>query len=192
MYGGTNTLCPGGNAHDLLPWLRAEVARRIGQVSPYTFVSEESSAFTKANANWYEARGGCGWQGHAYYTWSTTNPAQSTNWGEWKLNVPAAGVYEIQVYAPYCDTDNSETRGAAYTINNGTTTKTAVVSHQQNVGLWMTLGAYNLQAGNNTLRLTDLTATDSGVGVWFDDVRFKSVTDVHITNAAPANDIWLK
>jgi hypothetical protein len=191
VYGGTNTICPGGSAHDLLPWLRAEVASRIGQVSPYTFVSEESSDFTRSNANWYVARGGCGWQGHAYYTWSTTNPAASTNWGEWRLNVPAAGLYEIQVYAPYCDTDNSETRGATYEINNGATTQTAVVSHEQNVGLWMSLGAFQLAAGNNTLRLTDLTTTDNGVGVWFDDVRYQSVSDVHITHVAPANDIWL-
>ena len=164
VYGGTNTVCPGGSTQDLLPWLRNAVATRLGQVSPYTFVSEESSAFTKANVGWYESGRGCGWQGHAYYTWTTTDPAKSTNWGEWKLNAPVAGVYEIQVYAPYCDTNNSETRGATYVIDNGTTKKTAVVSHQENVGLWMTLGAYQLAAGNNTLRLTDLTTTASEDG----------------------------
>ena len=191
VYGGTNTVCPGGSTQDLLPWLRAEVASRIGQVSPYSFISEESSAFTKADANWYEARRGCGWQGHAYYTWTTMEPANSTNWGEWQIGVPATGVYEIQVYAPYCDTDNSETNGATYEINNGVTTETAVVSHQENVGLWMTLGAYELNPGVNTLRLTDLTTTDSGVGIWFDDIRIKPAIDVNVTNVSPANDSWL-
>ncbi|MFO7679928.1 MAG: N-acetylmuramoyl-L-alanine amidase [Chloroflexota bacterium] len=191
VYGGTNTLCPGGNAHDLLPWLRTAVTSRVGQISPYTFVSEQSAAFTKSNATWYETRGGCGWQGHAYYAWSTTNPAQSANWGQWRLDAPAAGLYEIQVYAPYCDTNNSETRGATYTINNGATTQTAVVSHQNNIGLWMSLGVYQLTAGNNnTLRLTNLTTTDSGVGVWFDDVRFKPVSDVTLSNVSPANNSW--
>ena len=192
VYGGTNTLCPGGNTQDLLPWLRNEVTTRMGQVSPYTFVSEESSAFTKANVGWFESERGCGWEGHAYYTWTETNPANSTNWGEWRLTVPEAGLYEIQVYAPYCDTNNSETNGATYEINNGTTVKTAVVSHQENVGLWMSLGAYELAAGNNnTLRLTDLTSTDNGVGIWFDDVRFKPATDVQVTHITPPNNGWL-
>ncbi len=191
VYGGTNTLCPGGNAHDLLPALRADVAYRIGQTSPYSYVSETGSGFTKSNANWYEAVRGCGWQGHAYYTWSTTNPAESTNWGEWTINVPASGLYEIQVYAPYCDTDNSETNGATYSIDNGVTTRTAVVSHEQNVGLWMSLGGYQLNAGNNTLRLTDLTTTDSGVGVWFDDIRYSPATDVYVTNQTPADNSWV-
>ncbi|MCZ7667110.1 MAG: hypothetical protein M5U34_07760 [Chloroflexi bacterium] len=78
-----------------------------------------------------------------------------------------------------------ETAGATYTINNGVTSKTAVVSHQDNVGLWMSLGVYQLSAGNNTLRLTDLTPTDSGVGVWFDDVRFKPATSVEISHLSP-------
>lgn len=190
VYGGTNTVCPGGSSQELLPWLREEVANRMGQVSPYTFVSEESSAFTKSNTNWYESGRGCGWQGRAYYTWTTTNPAESTNWGEWQIQAPVSGVYEIQVYAPYCDTNNSETGGATYDINNGTTTRTAVVSHQENVGVWMTLGAYELAQGDNTLRLTDLTTTDDGVGIWFDDVRFKPATDVNIINVSPANDSW--
>ncbi len=191
VYGGTNTLCPGGNAHALLPSLRADVAYRIGQTSPYSYVSETGSGFIKSNSNWYEALRGCGWQGHAYYTWSTTNPAESTNWGEWTINVPTSGMYEIQVYAPYCDTDNSETNGATYTIDNGVSTRTAVVSHQQNVGLWMSLGSYQLNAGNNTLRLTDLTTTDNGVGVWFDDIRYSPATDVNVTNQTPANNIWV-
>jgi hypothetical protein len=191
VYGGTNTLCPGGNTQDLLPWLREEVSTRIGQVSPYTFVSEESSAFTKANVGWFTTERGCGWQGHAYYTWTTTEAADSVNWGEWQINAPESGLYEIQVYAPYCDTNNSETAGATYEIDNGTIIKTAVANHEENVGLWMSLGAYELAAGNNTLRLTDLTTTDSGVGIWFDDIRFKPATDITVTNVAPVNNTWL-
>ncbi|MBK7915823.1 MAG: N-acetylmuramoyl-L-alanine amidase [Chloroflexi bacterium] len=192
VYGGTNTLCPGGNAHALLPWLRTAVAQRLGQVSPYTFVSETSSAFSKSNAIWHEAPGGCGWQGHAYYTWSVTNPASSTNWGEWRLTLPQTGYYEIEVYAPYCDTNNSETTGATYEIRHNGVTDTAVVSHQANVGLWMSLGTYYLTAGQTaSVYLSDLTTTDSGVGVWFDDIRFRPVTDVSISDLAPA-DGWVK
>lgn len=191
VYGGTNTLCPGGNMQDLLPWLREAVSTRMGQVSPYTFVSEESSAFTKANVGWFTTERGCGWQGRAYYTWTTTDPAQSNHWGEWQINAPESGLYEIQVYAPYCDTNNSETAGATYEIDNGTTKETAVANHEENVGFWMSLGAYELAAGNNTLRLTNLTTTDSGVGIWFDDVRFKPATNATLTNVSPADNSWV-
>jgi len=34
------TACPGDQAHDLVPWLREEVANRIGFVSPYIYVDE--------------------------------------------------------------------------------------------------------------------------------------------------------
>jgi len=192
VYGGTNTLCPGGNAQAYLPWLRQAVAQRIGQVSPYTFVSETSSAFTKSNAYWYEALQQCGWQGHAYYTWSTTNPAESTNWGEWRFTPSQTGYYEIQVYAPYCDTNNSETNGARYEVRHDGITETAVVSHEANVGLWMGLGAFQLTAGQTAvLRLTDLTTTDSGVGVWFDDIRYRRVTEATPSHLSPTRNAWI-
>ncbi|MCA9872439.1 MAG: N-acetylmuramoyl-L-alanine amidase [Anaerolineales bacterium] len=191
VYGGTNTLCPGGNAHAYLPWLRTAVAQRIGQVSPFTFVSETSSAFTRSNAVWWEAPGGCGWQGHAYYTWSTTNPAASTHWGEWRFTPAQTAYYEIQVYAPYCDTNNSETQGARYEVRHDGITETAVVSHEANVGLWISLGAYHLTGGQTAvLRLTDLTTSDSGVGVWFDDIRYRLVTEADANNLSPANGRW--
>ena len=191
VYGGTNTLCPGGNAHAYLPWLRAAVAQRIGQVSPYTFISETSADFTHSSAFWFEPLGGCGWQGHAFYTWSTTNPAASTNWGEWRLTPAQSGYYEIQVYAPYCDTDNTETNGARYEIRHDGMTETAVVSHEANVGLWMTLGTYQLTGGQTAVvRLTDLTTTDSGVGVWFDDIRYRLVSQATADNLSPANGDW--
>ncbi len=60
---------------------------------------------------------------------------------------------------------------ATYTIQHAGGTDTRTVSHQANVGLWITLGEYNLNEGNgNVIRLTDLT-NDSGLGVWFDALR---------------------
>ncbi len=192
VYGGMNTLCPGGRVQGLLPWLRQTVAQRIGQVSPFTFVSETSAAFTRSNNFWFVPDGGCGWQGHAYYTWSVTDPAQSTHWGEWRLTIPQAGRYEIQVHAPYCLTYRNETGGAVYQIIRGGVAETAVLSHEANVGLWMSLGEFDLPPGPNTvLRLTDLTTTDSDLGVWFDDVRFRRVTEVLIDELTPADGLWL-
>lgn len=190
VYGGTATTCPGGNAYALLPWLRDEVAASIGFDSPYLYVDELSDAFTKSNANWHVGPRGCGNNGHSYYTWSTTDPAQSTNWGEWRPDVPASGRYEIEVYAPYCDTGEAETDGATYGITHANGTDTVVVSQDDNIGLWMKLGDYDLLAGNSTVvRLTDLTATDSWLGVWFDAIRLRQLPPT-ATNEQPLTDFW--
>jgi hypothetical protein len=194
VYGGTNTACPGDQAYALLPWLRDQVAAHIGLVSPYLYVDELSSAFTRSAINWFEGPNGCGHNGHSYYTWSTTDPGQSTNWGEWRPQLPQDGRYEIQVYAPYCFTNAAETNGARYEIHHAGGVSNVTVSHNDNVGLWMSLGHFDLQAGGNTLvRLTDLTTTDSGLGVWFDAIRLRSqepLPDIVVSNEQPA-DAWL-
>lgn len=194
VYGGTNTSCPGDEAYGLLPNLRDMVAQRIGYVSPYIYVDELSPQFTMSqNGGWFEGPAGCGNNGHSYYTWSVTDPNQSTNWGVWRPNVPSSGRYEIQVYAPYCDTNSSETSGATYTVHHANGDSTVVVSHNAHVGLWMSLGAFDLNAGSDTtITLTDLTTTDADRGVWFDAIRLRpaGVSSATVTNQAPP-DGWV-
>jgi len=179
VHGGTGTLCPGGELHNLLPWLRDQVAARLNYTPPYVTVDELSSAFSHSNTPWLETPGGCGYNGHAYYAWSTTDPAQSSNWGEWQPAIPEDGRYWIWAYAPYCDTGRAETGGAAYEIHHADGIKRVTASHQANVGLWIFLGEFELKAGDSTrIRLTDLTATDSGVGVWFDAIRLQNANSL--------------
>lgn len=179
VYGGIGTLCPGGELHNLLPWLRDQVAARLNVTPPYVTIDEQSSAFSRSSGPWLEAPGGCGYNGHAYYAWSTTDPAQSTHWGEWRPPVPKDGRYWIWVYAPYCNTGRAETAGAVYQVHHARGVQTATVSHQDNVGLWILLGAFELEAGNSTLiRLTNLTNADSGVGVWFDAIRLQNANSL--------------
>jgi hypothetical protein len=194
VYGTTQ--CPGDQAHALLPWLRSEVANRIGFVSPHIYVDELSGAFVKSNNGFWEAPPlGCGFNRHAFYTWSVTNPGSSTNWGEWRPNLAAGGAYEVEVYAPYCVTGRSETGGASYTVSHADGTDTVVVSHEANVGTWMSLGEFNFNAGNGGLiRLTDLTSTDSGLGVWFDAIRLRPIDqppDPVVTIQQPSSNTWL-
>ena len=59
VYGGLSTLCPGGNAYNLLPYLRDQVAQRINFVSNYIYIDELSAAFTKSNNTWHEGPRGC-------------------------------------------------------------------------------------------------------------------------------------
>ncbi|MCI0397145.1 MAG: N-acetylmuramoyl-L-alanine amidase [Chloroflexi bacterium] len=185
------TVCPGDQMHVLLPWLRNEVAGRIGYVPPHQYVDELSGAFTKSNGNWLVPPGGCGFGGHAYYAWSTTDPGNATYWGEWRPPVSAAGWYEVEVYAPYCYTGAPETGGATYQVSHLNGVTTVVVNHNANVGAWMSLGAFEFAAGNSgKIRLTNLTTTDSGLGVWFDAIRLRPLAPA-ATNLQPPPEAWL-
>ncbi len=191
VYGGNLTSCPGSEAFALMPTLRQMVAGRIGLVDPHLYVDELSSGFVKSNANWYVAPGGCGHNNHAYYTWSTTDPAQAVNWGEWRPQVPANGRYRIEAYAPYCNTGRSETTGARYTITHRNGVSTVIVNQDAQVGLWIPLGEFDLNAGTgNVIHLTDLTTTDNGRGVWFDAIRLLPIEGTAVL-ATPAANVWL-
>lgn len=170
VYGTTE--CPGDQAHLLIPWLREQIAARLGQTDPFLYADDQTTAFTKsATANWFVPPYLCGFNNHAWYTWSVNNAGSSANWGEWRPNVPTAGRYRIDVYVPYCRTGRGETGSAAYTITHAGGVSTRTISQQANVGLWTTLGEFDLNQGNgNVIRLTDL-AGDSGLGVWFDAIR---------------------
>lgn len=174
VYGTTE--CPGDQAHLLIPWLRDQIATRIGFTDPFIYADEQTTAFTRsATGTWNVPPYLCGFNNHAWYTWSVNSPSQSTNWGEWRPNVPANGRYRIDVYAPYCRTGRGETGSATYTISHAGGTSTRTISQQANIGLWTTLGEYTLNQGNgNVIRLTDLT-NDSGLGVWFDAIRLLPV-----------------
>jgi hypothetical protein len=196
VYGTTE--CPGDQAHLLIPWLRDQIAAKIGFVDPFLYADEQSTAFTRSTTgNWLVPPYLCGFNNHAWYTWSVNSPSQSTNWGEWRPNIPTAGRYRIDVYVPYCRTGRAETGSARYTLTHAGGTSTRTVSHQANVGLWITLGEYNLNQGNgNVVRLTDLT-DDNGVGVWFDVIRLLPVSAPPPpppppvpTNLDPANNAW--
>jgi hypothetical protein len=186
------TECPGGAAHNLIPAIRDEVADRIGLESPYIYVDELSTNFIKSDAYWIVADSQCGYDNHAWYTWSVTDVAEAINWGEWRPDVPLSGRYRIEAYIPYCYTQRDETAGAHYTVKHAEGSSSVVISHQANVGLWASLGDYNLQAGNgNVIHLTDLTTTDDGLGVWFDALRLLPLKGPTAVTTAPNDGDWL-
>lgn len=170
VYGTTE--CPGDRAHLLIPWLREQIAARIGLVDPFLYADERTTAFTRSSTgSWLVPRYLCGFNNHSWYVWSTSNPNATVAWGEWRPRVPATGRYRIDVFVPRCYTNRAETKSATYTIRHAGGTDTRTVSQEANVGLWITLGEYTLNAGNgNVVRLTNLTG-DDGLGVWFDAIR---------------------
>ncbi len=186
------TQCPGNHGHTMLPTIRDEVAARIGLTTPYIYVDELSNAFSRSNANWYTASLQCGHNTHAWYTWSTTEPTSSTNWGEWQPNVPVDGRYQIDAHIPYCNTGAPETGGAAYLIQHAHGSSNLTADQNTHVGLWMPLGEFDLRAGTgNVIRLTDLTTTDSRLGVWFDALRLlKLETIPSAVLQSPTDGSW--
>ena len=187
------TECPGGAAHRLIPAIRDEVADRIGLESPHIYVDELSADFIKSDAIWMVADLQCGYNTHAWYTWSTTQPPEAANWGEWRPDVPLTDLYKIEAHIPYCYTQRDETAGAHYTVKHADGSSSVVISHQANVGLWASLGTYTLKAGNeNVIRLTDLTTTDDGRGVWFDALRLLPLEVLPTAVTETPNDgAWL-
>jgi hypothetical protein len=193
VYGTTE--CPGNHAFEQIPEMRERIAQNIGLVNTNIFVDELSPAFTNSNSNWQVPPWQCGFNLHAFYTWSTQDPAAATYWGEWRPPVPADGRYAIDAYVPYCRTGRAETAGVTYTITHRNGTDKVVVNQNARVGLWIPLGEYDLAAGNSTLvRLTDLSTTDSGLGVWFDALRLRPTTTLPapgVSNGQPDQDTWL-
>lgn len=192
VYG--NTECPGDQTHGLIPLLIERVAQNIGLANPYTVIDERSDQLTLSAATWLEGNDECGTNGHAFYTYSTQEATSSTNWGVWRPDIEETAVYQIDVRIPYCYTGRAETAGAIYKIKHAYGTSTATVDQNINVGLWVTLGAFKLEAGNdNSIFLSDLTHTDSGLGVWFDDIRLRNLGNAEPTLAlnAPQSERWL-
>ncbi len=188
VFGSTE--CPGDQAHNLIPYLVEEVAANIGITNEYTVVDERSSQVTHS-FNWAQGPNECGNNIHSYYTWSTTDPNASTHWAKWQLDIPAQGYYDIQVRVPYCLTGRAETSGASYEITHDHGTSQVVIDQNREVGNWISLGTFLLSPeGPNRINLTDLTTTDSGLGIWVDDLRWKAAPP-SITAVSPSSDYWL-
>jgi hypothetical protein len=191
VNGGFGTECPGTTVHTLLPWLRDEVAVRLGLVSPYIYVDELSSRFIKSNTSWFTAENQCGHNLHGYFTLTKLDPGQSFHWGEWHLPVSNDGRYRLEAFIPYCNTGVWETAGANYKIHHGSSSTTVTINQLNHLGLWVNLGEYDLMAeDDNFVRLTNLTNTDEELGIWFDAVRLLPLGSTAVSTS-PGNDAWL-
>lgn len=191
VYGDTE--CPGNVAHALTPTIRNEIASQIGLESPHIYIDELSASFQKSNTSWLEGPFQCGHNTHSWYAWSTIAPGESTNWGEWRPLIPESGNYQIEIYAPYCNTGQPETTGARYAVKHAAGTSKIVVNQDDRVGLWTSLGKFTLLAGKeSSVYLDNLTDTDEGRGVWFDSIRLLPLDPLPIVILnLPADGSWL-
>ncbi len=193
VYG--TTTCPGGQAHALLPWVRDQVSGRLPWlVNDHIYIDELSSAFTKSSSLRWDAPRQCGYNTHAYYTWSTNDQNATPYWGEWRFNVPVNGLYDLQVFVPYCNTGRGETRGARYTVFHSGGSSAVTLDQQNRVGRWTSLGAFPLiLSSDNRLRLIDITGDNpDGLGVWFDTIRLRRLENYgRVVLQEPAGEAWV-
>lgn len=189
VYGTTQ--CPGDQAHALLPTLREMIAQRINFTPPHLYYDELNPAtnFSRSNATWLVGPAACGFNVHAYYAWSTTDAGASQHAATWRPQVDVPGEYELSVYAPYCRTRARDTNGAVFRVTDPRGSSTIVVNQEANLGLWVPIGTYFFEGASTTIRLSNLTSTDSNWGVWFDAIRLRYL-EPGALNRQPAPGSW--
>ncbi len=190
------TSCPGQQAHDMLPEIRQRVAERLDFVPDRIYIDELSSGFERSDANWYTGKYDCGFNGNAWFTFSTNNPAEAVNNGTWTFQVPTDGFYVVDAMIPFCNTGERETSSAPYQIRHARGSTDVVIDQDAHLGLWAKLGSYEFKAGETySVYLSDLTV-DSGNGIWFDAIRLTPATGDDIpqpefTLISPADGAWV-
>jgi hypothetical protein len=155
-----HTTCPGDAMMAILPDLRNRVLAML-RSNDGTYdngdlvIDERESSFSRSAANWYSAA--CGAGDHTFYTFATNNPAESTNRGVWRPNLPYRGTYRVLAHIPRNCGLSSLTGNARYVVHSAGGS-TVVPINQNSVEGWVDLGVYTFDAGNGgAVELDDLT-----------------------------------
>jgi murein DD-endopeptidase MepM/ murein hydrolase activator NlpD len=129
-------------------------------------VDEEGAGFEKSPALWREAQVGYG--GHALWTVSAAEAAQSIHRGVWRPDLPAAGRYFLYAHIPWYDTGRPDTAQARYHIRHANGETTLTLSQADWAGLWLPLGEYYFAQGARGYVYLDEATGEEGTTVWFD------------------------
>jgi len=166
------TACPGDVLYAHLPMLRDEVASLL-DTSAYTFVDDldAGAEFYGPTGNWHHGPDGCGYDGHAYWTFSVdTGP--KVNWATWRPNLPQAGSYRVYAYVPYCINGYADSSGVYYRIHHTGGDTTVAVSQAAAAGGWVELGLFDFAAGTSGYVSLDDIADDKNKTIWFDTIKW--------------------
>jgi hypothetical protein len=121
-------------------------------------------------------------RGHyAYLTLNTNDPAEFTNWADWRPNLPQSGNWEVEAYIADHGPINwecpplyipSDTSDACYTIYHADGPSSASRNQAPLVNQWLYLGTYHFNAGTSGwVKLTDL----NGEANWSRTVSFSAM-----------------
>jgi uncharacterized lipoprotein YddW (UPF0748 family) len=132
---------------------------------PWSVIVDNSDAsrFT-ASANW----GTSSWNPLAYgsdYRFASPQSVSDAAW--WKINVPSNGNYRVDVWYP---SDPGYNSAAPYIVATSSGNQTVQVDQRSNGGQWVSLGTFNLNAGD--YNVVGLSRWTTGTGyVLADAVR---------------------
>jgi hypothetical protein len=185
------TECPGSALYAQLPTLREEVSGRVDSAL-YTTVDDNQVVLGGPPAYWRDGPAGCGYGGHAYWTFSmATGPA--VNWARWQPDLPETGTYRVYAYVPYCLNDYPDSTGVSYLIHHAGGETTVQVNQAVVAGSWVDLGRYDFAAGTAGYLYLDDVATDSNRTIWVDATRWRWEASVVLppANLSPADGSWV-
>lgn len=138
-------------------------------------VSDDSPAFRPSPAIWYHSPVGCGAGGHAFWSLTTTNPAQSKHHAHWQPQLTAEALYDVYVHIPVCETSNPFTAEARYLVQHRDGISEVVINQAGQTG-WVNLGRFPFAAGDGGfVRLANVAGADQQV-IWFDDAKWVPVS----------------
>jgi hypothetical protein len=144
---------------------------------PSEVVADTQTPMFKGQAAvaWYDGPKSCGAGGHAYWTYTTTDPAESENSGEWRPALTAEAMYDVYVSIPACATKKPNTTSARYIVHHRDGTQAVVIDQAAGKGSWVLLGRFPFRAGSDGfVELRDV-AGDRMRTIWFDALRWVPV-----------------
>lgn len=157
-------------------WLgRDPLAEPPPPAASEVIVDDEGPAFHPSASIWYHGPLDCGAGGHAFWTLTTTNSAESENHARWQPPLTAEALYDVYVHVPVCASPHPITRHARYLVQHRDGTHEVVVDQSRQTG-WVLLGQFPFAGGDGGfVQLTDL-AGDSMHTIWFDDAKWVPAT----------------
>lgn len=140
-------------------------------------VDNHMPSFTsQAIVKWYDAPANCGANGHALWTYSTTNPADAENSGEWRPALAAEALYDVYAYIPACGVRKPNTTSARYLVHHRDGDQEVVIDQVTAAGSWVLLGRFPFRAGDGgSVALRDITG-DRMRAIWFDAIKWVPAT----------------
>ena len=138
-----------------------------------TIIDDASGCFTSGGPAQYIRSEPAGYDGSLRWT-HATDAANAANYGEWRLDVVAAGRYRVEAHTP---APFNESKRAVYRVQHAGTTTEAVVD-QSAVDGWNLVGEFDLAAGGmQSIRVNDNTgeANATETMIVFDALRLTPI-----------------
>lgn len=114
-----------------------------------------------------------GYDGHMWFTFTTSSSTTDTCYATWTPNLPEAGYYEVSAYIPY-----SQAEDVKYKIHTLDGVDTVSINQKSYTDSWASLGRYNFDKGSSGyVRLGDASSI-KGEAVIFDAMKWTYVSSV--------------